>query len=45
MRIRVSRLVSGQSRFGFFQNRFPREWPDLWYMTLHFWPFYVEVYG
>jgi hypothetical protein len=45
MRVHVSRLVPGQTRFGIFQNRFPREWQDLWYITIHLAPFYVEIYG
>jgi len=45
MRISICRLIPGQTRFGIFQNRFPREWPDLWYFAIHAGFFHIDITG
>lgn len=48
MRIRISRLVQSQTRYGIFQNLtcpIDRQAIGGWYLTIHCAPLYIELYG
>lgn len=42
-RFEFRRLYRDETRFLVAQNLIPREWHDLWYVSVYCWPFYLSV--